>query len=601
MVKEIALLARLALCLWLQRSSQIGRAPYAPSPVKRQIAWFRLVGTLAFVFASLLTTVSLQLYAQDQPITNPVPQPIPDGGLRLQLVEWVTIPPSSSDAPRARTSFITHANDGQERLFANDLRGYLYVIKNKQVALYLDLKAQFPDFVDTPGLGMGFAFFAMHPGFASNGKFYTIHSEAKGALSSKTPDYLPSGSVLFHGVLTEWTTTTPLADQFPVTGSKRELLRIGFPSRFHNLQQIAFHPHQQPGDPDYGLLYLALGDGEAQSAATWTDAAQNLARPYGKILRIDPSGSNSPNGRYGIPADNPFVGQTGKLGEIWAYGFRNPHRFSWDTGGSGKMILTNIGEHNIEAIYLGAPGANYGWNEREGPFLFKRTDATRVYPLPTNDATFGYTYPVAMYDHDEGDGIVGGFVYRGSAIPELVGHYLFGDIVNGRLFYVNESALTPAAATPGQQAPIAELKLLNPQGNPTTLLQLVAPGNRVDLRFGVDAAGELFVSTKQTGQVWRLARVGGNATATPTPTPAPGTATSTPTTTITPSEATTTATPASTVTGSVTPLPPTTGTPSPTVMATITTTVTAIATFTPNPPDATRLHSYLPWAGSIGQ
>ena len=176
-----------------------------------------------------------------------------------------------------------------------------------------------------------------------------------------------------------------------------------------------------------------------------------------KILRIDPLGTTGSNGEYGIPPSNPFVGVDGALGEIWAYGLRNPHRFSWDTGGTNKMFIGHIGEKNIDSVYPGIAGANYGWNEREGSFLFQKSDPNVVYPLPANDADFGYTYPVAEYDHDEGFALVGGFVYRGSNIPILQGKYIFGDIVNGRIFYTEEVDMIF-----GQQpAKIQELTLLD--------------------------------------------------------------------------------------------------------------------------------------------
>lgn len=535
--------------------------------------------------------------AADTPISDPLPEAIPTGSLQVKLIDFIQAPATSNNAPKARISFLTHANDNSGRLFFNDLRGYLYVVQNGAMSTYLALKENFPQFVDAPGLGTGFMFFAFHPEFASNGKFYTIHSEKN---ATESADYLPVKRTAdeFDSVLNEWTTTNPAANTFDAAGSVRELLRVRFSSRFHNFQQIAFNPNTRPGAADYGLLYLSLGDGEVQTAATWTDGAQNLAYPHGKILRIDPAGNNSPNGRYGIPADNPFVGQSGKLGEIWAYGLRNPHRFSWDQGGSGKLILTNIGEQNIESIYLGSKGANYGWNEREGEFLFQTNDQNNVYPLPTNDASLGYTYPVAMYDHDEGEAVVGGFVYRGAAIRELQGKYLFGDIVKGRIFYIEESAITPQAAAVGNNAQVYELKLVDSSNKPVTLLNLVAPSTRVDLRFGLAADGEIFVSSKQNGQIWQL--VAASATVTPTPSSTP-TPSPTPSTTL-PAELTVTST--ATVTPSPTLLSETpsptssaTPTPSPTASGTAEARPTVSATTTPPTGQPSGGGVYLPIVG----
>lgn len=428
------------------------------------------------------------------PLSDPIPETIEKSGLEVELEPFVVIPASSTGNPKTRINFLTHANDGSGRLFVNDLRNRLYVIENGNVSVYLDVKAQFPDFVDSPRLGTGFGFFAFHPEFATNGKFYTVHTEAGSALSGETPDYVSPEGTDVHGIVTEWTTGNPTANTF--SGTRREVLRIGFETFLHGFQQIGFNTNARPGDEDYGLLYITAGDGEENP--NFSDGPQDLSVPHGKILRIDPLASNGPNGQYGIPSSNPFVGVSGALGEIWAYGFRNPHRFSWDEGGSGRMFIGNIGEKQIDAIYLGGAGNNYGWNEREGGFLFLKTDPNFVYPLPPNDAQYGYVYPVAQYDHDEGRAVVGGFVYRGDAIPELYGKYVFGDIVNGRIFYIDEDDMVQ-----GQYATIHELTLLNQGGSEVTLLGLVG-GGRTDLRLGIDAEGEIYILSKTSGDIWKL-------------------------------------------------------------------------------------------------
>jgi glucose/arabinose dehydrogenase len=160
------------------------------------------------------------------------------------------------------------------------------------------------------------------------------------------------------------------------------------------------------------------------------------------------------------------------------------------------MILTDIGKLNIEEVNLGSAGANYGWPLREGTFVTNRTNPDTLYALPADDARRGFTYPVAQYDHDEGRAIAGGFVYRGTRVPALAEQYLFGDIVDGRVFHVPVEALRP-----GRLATIRELTLLR-GGRRVRLLDLVRgqPG-RVDLRFGQDEAGEVYVLTKQDGMV----------------------------------------------------------------------------------------------------
>jgi glucose/arabinose dehydrogenase len=350
---------------------------------------------------------------------------------------------------------------------------------------------------------------AFHPQFASNGIFYTVHTEARAALITKIPDWAQP-FVFHHGVLIEWTADNPAADTF--SGTRRELMRIGFQTQIHGFQEINFNPTSSPGDEDYGLLYISAGDGGAGPSGT---APQNLALPHGKVLRIDPLGHNSANGKYGIPGSNPLVGQPGALGEIYAYGLRNPHRFSWDKHGNGghpRMFVGNIGEHNIESIYEVRPGDNFGWTEREGPFVIKDVDPTcSVYPLPANDASFGFVYPVVAYDHDRppniprcvdsGDAVIGGYVYRGHHVPELKGKYLFGDDVNGRLFFT----LAHDMRRGGPRAPIYELSIVDASGQQVTMQQL-AGDSRVDLRFGRDAEGELYVLAKANAKIWKVKR-----------------------------------------------------------------------------------------------
>ncbi|MBU2951072.1 PQQ-dependent sugar dehydrogenase [Tamlana agarivorans] len=430
----------------------------------------------------------------NQPLDDPIAERITTDGLGLILEEFVTIPASNSGAPNTRINFLGHANDGSDRLFVNDLNDKLHVIINGIVSTYLDVSAAFPYFAEEPRLGSGFGFFAFHPEFATNGKFYTVHTERFEALNTYTPDYISAGTDDMHGIITEWTATNPASNVF--SGTKREVLRIGFDTYLHGFQQIGFNPNAISGSADYGLLYLALGDGEENPV--FSGAPQDISVPHGKILRIDPLGNNAPNGAYGIPSGNPFVNTAGALGEIWAYGFRNPHRFSWDSEGTNKMFIGNIGEKNVDAVYLGEPGANYGWNAREGSFLFKTTDPNNVYPLPVND-NFGYTYPVAQYDHDEGYALLGGFVYRGNTYPDLQGKYIFGDVVKGRIFYTEESDMISGQSF----AKINEFIIYDENLNQTSFLNL-ANYSRADLRFGMDAQGELYALSKQNGKIWRI-------------------------------------------------------------------------------------------------
>ena len=259
-----------------------------------------------------------------------------------------------------------------------------------------------------------------------------------------------------------------------------------------------FNPRAQPGDSDYGLLYIGVGDGgNRRKPPDPFNLAQNRKVALGKILRINPLASGSK--AYTVPSDNPFVGKANSLPEIWAYGLRHPQNLSFDRGGSGVFLIIDIGQANVEEVNRGVKGANYGWSLREGTFVTDRAGSVPLYKLPGNDATYGFTYPVLQYDHTEGQAIVGGYVCRGSAVPKLAGHYLFGDLVNGRVFHVPVANLVL-----GKQAEFKELRLFK-GGKEISLFGLVGGTNaRVDLRFGQDEAGEVYIMTKQEGTIYRL-------------------------------------------------------------------------------------------------
>jgi len=474
-------------------------------------------------------------------LTDPLPEPLPSG-LAVEVEPWLTIPASSGSVPRARINHIK-TTPGEDRLFCNDLRGKLWVIANRdavEATLFLDLPQHFPHFIDSPGLGTGFASFDFHPefnqpGMPGYGKFYTAHTESNNGPPADFAGPVSPG-ISQIGVITEWTMDDPAANAI-VHGSgtftHRELMRVAFPYFFHCLQEIAFNPHAVPEDEDYGLLFICVGDG----GSIVIDRPENHGRidsVLGTILRIAPvlaQGHDeedfvpSANGHYFIPAGetnaNPFVEAADPtpgdgfpvVREIYAYGFRNPHRISWDAGGEGAMFCGNIGERQVEEIERVEKGGHYGWPAREGSFLFLPTDKDRVYPLPVPDTSpphsppepASYTYPVTQYDHKNGrSAVVGGYVYRGTAIPDLVGQYLLGDIVTGELFIAEAAAMQLATTTTtgSQPAPPRTLGVkLN--GNPTSFRSIVG-ASRIDLRFGIDPQGELYLLSKQNGMIYRL-------------------------------------------------------------------------------------------------
>lgn len=451
----------------------------------------------------------------DPPLTDPIPQDPITSGLGLTVQEYASFPKSEPTPPPVdprlvrtnRINYIGDVPDGSGRKYVPDLNGKLYLVEHGTPHVYLDVGQTFaPEFFSGRGLGQGFGFVTFHPDFKRNGKFYTVHTELA-SLTTKVPDLTPQPNTLYHGVITEWTAADPAAGTFQ--GTRREVLRLGFAGQIHGIQQIDFNPAARRWDRDYGLLYVAAGDG-GQGAKN-TDP-QNLAIPQGKILRIDPKGTDGAGGRYGIPAGNPFVGRPGVLGEIYAYGMRDPHRFSWDPGGRHRLLLGHIGEHAVESVYDVQAGDNLGWSEREGPFVYDKAATNpcdRLYPLPADDAKNGYTYPVAAYDHnppptwnctsDVGRAISGGFVYRGYKMPDLRGKYIFGDIVDGRVFYTNEHEMRRGAGL----APLYQLMVYDQTGKRVTMPELVGD-KRVDLRFGTDAAGELYLIAKANGKIYKV-------------------------------------------------------------------------------------------------
>jgi mono/diheme cytochrome c family protein len=432
----------------------------------------------------------------DDAISNPIPEPIKLSDLVVQL-QLVTQFPASSDNSKAPLARITELKiqPGTNDLFVVDLRGKLYTLRNNKPVAYMDMAKLKSKFINEPGLATGFGSFAFHPDFPQNGLLYTTHSEATGSGKADF-GYVDSIKVAMQWVLTEWKVNDLKSETF--SGRARELLRVNFVSGIHGVQEIAFNPLSKKGDEDYGLLYIGVGDGGSVENG-YQFLAHDKGKIWGTILRIDPSGRNSMNRQYGIPETNPFVKDKNALPEIYAYGFRNPHRFAWNR--KDEMLAFNVGHANIESIDVIKPGHDYGWPIREGNFLVNPYgDLKRIYSLPANDTVYKVTYPVAEYDHDEGKAISGGYEYLG-AISALKGKFLFGDIPTGRLFYIDTADIKQ-----GRFATIREWKV-SINGETRTLRQLCG-NDRVDLHFGRDAKGELYIMTKADGKVFKLMSAG---------------------------------------------------------------------------------------------
>lgn len=428
-------------------------------------------------------------------IKNPIPDSIATSDVVADLKLFTQIPASAKERPMTRIVKMDFEPASGE-LYLLDLRGKLYKLNNGRPTVYMDMATLKPKFIDKPGLNTGFGNFAFHPEFSKNGIVYTTHTEAPGSAKADF-GYADSISVAVQWVLTEWK-TDPTGFPFKSTSS-RELLRVNMPSGIHGVQEISFNPLSKKGSDDYELLYVGIGDGG--SVETGHPLVSEVPdHIWGSIIRIDPSGHNSINGQYGIPKSNPFANNASNkfAGEIYAWGFRNPHRYSWTK--SGQFLAANIGQANIESVNLVAPGHFYGWPLREGEFVehfFK--EIGKIFALPANDSTFHITYPVAAFDHDEGTAISGGYEYNGSLLPQLKGKYVFNDIATGRLFFVNTRDIHQ-----GKKATIKKWNITF-DGMPTSFIQL-AKTERVEVRFGMDKKGELYLFSKADGKVYKLVK-----------------------------------------------------------------------------------------------
>ena len=373
-----------------------------------------------------------------------------------------------------------------------------------------------------------------------------------------TPPVKTPGDTQREAVLIEWTDRNIANTTFE--GSARELLRISLNTRIHPPGDLIFNPTARPGDADWRVLYVACGDGgSGEQMGAIRQHPQRLDTLVGKILRIVPdlalhtqTTTIGENGRYRIPRDNPFVAVPGARKEIWAYGFRNPHHLTWDIDpvtGSNQLIAANIGLYTWEALYIVRKGANYGYPAREGNQLLQADNRTA--PLPAVDEIpiqvsdtrrNGVTmprYPVAQFAHtkDGGDAISGGFVYRGRLLPSLAGKYVFGDITTGKIWVVDVREML--AADDGNPSTLAALRPLQvrwddprdapdagprlfPTMSPVVLAAYTARGGtdadlpgratvsgpgRADIRFSVDAAGELYILSKVDGMIREVTSV----------------------------------------------------------------------------------------------
>lgn len=401
----------------------------------RMISW-RIVGTA--LVGSLLFVLSCG-NNDDTIDTNPNPPTVQDLG-QFELI------PAYPNLSFNRPVDFQHAGDGTNRVFVVEQRGVITVFtddpETDQSTTFLDISGPVDDQSNEEGL-LGLAF---HPNYSSNGFFYvnyTVNNPARTRIS-------------------RFSVSAGNPDQAD-PASEQILLEFSQPFGNHNGGQLGFGPD--------GYLYIATGDGG--SAGDPEENGEDLTTLLGGILRIDVD-QTSGDLPYAIPANNPFAGNSENIREeIFAYGLRNPWRFSFDAQ-TGQLWTGDVGQNAMEEINIIENGGNYGWNTTEGDLCFD----------PSNNCdTQGITLPVLTYRHDQGDrSVTGGFVYRGTELTELSGQYIYADFVSGRVWAADISDL-----------------------NSLSVRQLVDTNLGIS-SFGVNADQELFICAFD-GQIYQLNQI----------------------------------------------------------------------------------------------
>ena len=453
---------------------------------------------LAYIHDQTLThhiePLDLSKTSSNEGLSGRLVSPVKKSAVKIELQEVLQLPLLGESTDLGVVTLRAHPS-GDGTVFASDQHGVIYWIKDGRAEKFLDLRNEVKDFQSGPGIATGLGSFDFHPDFLNNGLIYVTHAET---YKGQRADYTISDSIKseVQWVIGEWKMEDVNAKVFK--GTRRELLRLHAPNFGHGCQDLAFIPGLKKTDPGYGLLYVGYGDGGSNNIKH-PEFGHNLRSFLGAIMRIDPAGKNSRNGNYGIPSDNPFANETDPetVKEIFAFGFRNPHRLAWDKANGNRMIATDIGESNIEEINIIEKGGDYGWPNREGNFgIATLTDLKTVFNVKGRDNE-PYKAPFATYDHEDGFAISGGYIYDGD-LESLKNKYIFGDIVNGKLFYVNiDPQLTDST--------VYELTLLK-DGKETNLREMSGT-KRLHLRIAYDQfKKQLYIITKADGKIRRVTK-----------------------------------------------------------------------------------------------
>jgi glucose/arabinose dehydrogenase len=341
----------------------------------------RLIILIIFLFTSLtFAQESAAIILRDTPLP-------PADSVRFELVL----------NNLSRPVYVTHAGDGSQRLFIVEQRGRIYVYNGSELTIFMDISGRVsPEASGILYTERGLLGLAFHPNYAENGLFFVNYTDLNGntviARYQVSPDNPNLANIM----------------------SAKTIFQIEQPYPNHNGGYIVFG--------DDGYLYVGLGDGG--DAGDPLGSGQNPHTLLGTILRLV---VDVENGSYAIPVDNPFVNSTNGALEIWSYGLRNPWRFSFDRA-TGDMYIADVGQNQWEEINFepvdSMGGLNYGWNALEA-----------THPYSGQEPISDVVMPIAEYDHSLGISVTGGYVYRGQAIPDLQGVYLFSDFGQGRIWY----------------------------------------------------------------------------------------------------------------------------------------------------------------------
>jgi len=374
--------------------------------------------------------------------TEPEIHTIPDNLISSNQMKW-TVERAFSNLTFKNLTNVLPMNDGSGGFIFTEQKGLVYYLSNKRDEqdphVLLDITGRVSNKHNEEGL-LGIA---LSPNFRTDRSFYIYYSALK-----------PRKSVLSRFVL-------PDVSILPIDSSMETVIfDIPQPYGNHNGGQLSFGLD--------GFLYISLGDGGGTGDPEGN--AQNLSTLLGSILRIDVTGDLNGQ-RYKIPDDNPFVNQPNARSEIWAYGLRNPWRFSFDKP-TGSLFVGDVGQENIEEVDIITKGKNYGWPVMEGSLC---------YSPAVGCSSSHLTLPVIEYTRDKGCSVIGGYVYRGTRWPELNGSYIYGDYCSGRIWAVNLKRLLEGVPEP----------------------RLLMDSDLYITSFAEDLSGNIYILSQNTG-IYRL-------------------------------------------------------------------------------------------------